>query len=109
MDEDTQQRTEEDRLAAREQAVRRMEEGLSRRENTLLARELLAERHLPGEALALIDLATPDTVKNSLAALESLRGALAPTRQAPRAGGQEESAPQTYARCAEQYLRRRGY
>lgn len=96
-------------LSQREQAMQQREDSLKRRENALMARELLADRHLPKEALNLIDLATPDTVKTSLAALETLRSAFAPTAQAPRTGGRAENTPDTYAHRAAQYLKGRGY
>lgn len=110
MDETTEQmQAQEARLLSREQAVSQKEDSLARRENALMARELLADRHLPGEALALIDLATPETVESSLAALETLRSAFLPPAQAPRTGGQETGAPGTYAHRVMQYLQRRGY
>lgn len=93
----------------KEAALAQKEEQLARRENFLAARELLDEKRLPKEALALIDLESPETMRHSIEAVEALRRAFQPAQQAPRTGDSGSRTPGTYAQRAAQYLIDHGY
>lgn len=93
----------------KEAALAQKEEQLMRRENFLAARELLNEKRLPKEALALIDLESPETMRHSIEAVEALRRAFQPAQQAPRTGESGSRTPGTYAQRAAQYLIDHGY
>ena len=96
-------------LQKKEAALAQKEEQLARRENFLAARELLDEKRLPKEALALIDLESPETMRHSIEAVEALRRAFQPAQQAPRTGDSGSRTPGTYAQRAAQYLIDHGY
>ena len=96
-------------LSKKEAALAQKEEQLARRENFLAARELLDEKRLPKEALALIDLESPETMRHSIEAVEALRRAFQPAQQAPRTGESGSRTPGTYAQRAAQYLIDHGY
>lgn len=100
--EDRERMPDENDLARREQALTEREEALDMRQRQALARELLQKSGLPMEAMPLMDLASPQTLEGSLAALEGLRRAMG-AGQAPRIA-EESAAPQTYRERLARYL-----